>query len=1373
MSYFVPRTCTEIGEDGAPIEPKRPSDDSTDWFRLLSGDDSLAESESSSRSLEYFRESDAYVLLGAPGAGKTVAFKQEAECGGGRYVTARDFVTFDDRPEWHGVTLFIDGLDEIRAGATDGRTPLDNIRTKLERIGCSRFRLSCRETDWFGANDREHLKSVSRGEEVKVLRLDPLSEDSIRELLDRHSGIDDVDQFIATACERGIDGLLANPQSLLMLVEAVSDGSGPETRTQTFELACKRLAHEHNTEHQLVHRSQEISESELLDTAGRLCAVQLLTGNAGYVLSGNGGGSEYLGLQRISDGNQATFRHVLGTRLFESPEENLAAPTHRQIAEFLAGRYLSQRIGDGLPVGRVLALMTGEDGGIVSELRGLSAWLAAHGKSSRREIIDRDPLGTVLYGDVRGFSREEKRQILKCLSEETKKNPWSSNVIWIDTRLGDLATTDMRDIFRKILINPARDDGRQRFVFTALQALTYGQATIVPPDLLMKIVRDDSWRSTVRCQALDSLFIRYRKRSTNTEDEDLRTLLSDVHTGSVSDPNDDLLDALLRAFYPSVLPASELFRYMKAPRNLSRFNEFWTIYVPEQSSNMQLAELLDAIVDHLDQLRPVLSSLDEILSTLLSRYLQTAKDVVSSEKLFNWLMLVSDLEVSISSRYVEPWLTSHPDVQKEIIAIGVTRCNQSSDFFHCMSKMKRLFFGVKYPSDFGHWCLNQAIAASNSRIREYFIDQVVDSAYSHPRDEGLSYEIIKKHLSDHNDLLCLFIEKFNYLGYNHKQTQMEVEKNQAPIETRKLQRRQQWRDMVAPYRTVLRENRCAPAVLHQLAEIYFGIEDGTPRDRFHARFGNDYDLVEAALDGLRGSVNRADTPDAEEIIRLNRGRQFHFMSLPFLAGLEEIGGPSDERRLRQALAICYTRPVKRYMNPPPTWYESVLNNHVDIAVDVLIQSVQEEIRSGSEHIYGINRLRDNDNVAKLASISLLKVFPVRCSARQLPACRSLLSIALRFCEPTELLGLIDSKIVKRSMNPGQRVYWLTAGLFISESSGLMKLYREKLREYISLNERRVRRLMEFMEAAIIDHVGNWISRKYNEHLDALTLDIMIRFMGSSYKPYKFHPHAFDSKSYFIHNLIDRLAIIPSSNATEVFESLLDDDTLHHWKFYLIDAAYRQNAIRREASYHRPTVDKVLETLDGSRPANVADLAALTFGFLTEIARNIRDGNTNDWRQYWNWDQNSHRQRSKPMHEDHCRDRLLSDLQSRIRPLGIDAVPEGRYVDEKRSDIRVSYGDFNVPVEIKKSNHRDLWSAIRKQLIAKYTRDPGAGGYGIYLVFWFGKEQDHCQPPESGSRPGSAAEIERRLRDALSPEEARVIEICVIDVAGPPERRQDV
>ncbi|MGB4922566.1 MAG: hypothetical protein WBO98_00005, partial [Candidatus Nitrotoga sp.] len=185
-----------------------------------------------------------------------------------------------------------------------------------------------------------------------------------------------------------------------------------------------------------------------------------------------------------------------------------------------------------------------------------------------------------------------------------------------------------------------------------------------------------------------------------------------------------------------------------------------------------------------------------------------------------------------------------------------------------------------------------------------------------------------------------------------------------------------------------------------------------------------------------------------------------------------------------------------------------------------------------------------------------------------------------------------------------------------------------------------------------------------------------------------------------------------------------------------------------------------------QPASVADLAALTFDHLRDIARKIRDGNTNDYENYWSYGVgNKKLERPKP--ENDCRNVLLSSLQMRLSPLGIDAQPEGNYADNKRADIRVSFGGasgFNVPIEIKKDTHDDLWSAIHKQLIPKYVRDPGAEGHGIYLVFWFGGKG--MKPPSDGKKLRSAAELEERLRQMLTTEESHRIQICVIECALP-------
>ena len=93
--------------------------------------------------------------------------------------------------------------------------------------------------------------------------------------------------------------------------------------------------------------------------------------------------------------------------------------------------------------------------------------------------------------------------------------------------------------------------------------------------------------------------------------------------------------------------------------------------------------------------------------------------------------------------------------------------------------------------------------------------------------------------------------------------------------------------------------------------------------------------------------------------------------------------------------------------------------------------------------------------------------------------------------------------------------------------------------------------------------------------------------------------------------------------------------------------------------------------------------------------------------------------------------------------------EGRHAEERRSDIIAICARHTVPMEIKKADSRDLWTAIERQLIPRYLRDPKCGGYGIFLVFWHGHDHLGISPP-NGPPPGSPEELRKQLEAPLTP-----------------------
>ncbi|MBY0463426.1 MAG: hypothetical protein K2W33_00630, partial [Burkholderiales bacterium] len=373
-------------------------------------------------------DAHAWVLIADPGAGKTDAFKALKQTEGGTCISARDFIELGP-PEGYSSPLFIDSLDEYTAAQGNaGHSALGQIRTRLQELGTPKFRIACREADWRGSTDSDALQRlVTRGNNANgtfsELHLEPLTEAQIIAFIRHHMPWDEAQarHFIRSAQRHDLAGLLDNPQTLLMLLKSVRPEQPqlPTSKLETYQRACAALVQEHNPEHVAASGHVLLADVDVLHAAGYLCAVMLLSGSAAIAKQPN---PQHLGhvlvlrslLVNPPDApTLGACQAAIGTKLFAGTGSGRFVPRHRTVAEYLAATHLAQRLQAGLPLPRVLALMQGEDGGVVPALRGLHAWLAvAAGTQVRENLIDRDPLGLVLHGDVRDFTVTEKIRLL-------------------------------------------------------------------------------------------------------------------------------------------------------------------------------------------------------------------------------------------------------------------------------------------------------------------------------------------------------------------------------------------------------------------------------------------------------------------------------------------------------------------------------------------------------------------------------------------------------------------------------------------------------------------------------------------------------------------------------------------------------------------------------------------------------------------------------------------------------------------------------------------------------------------------------------------------------------------------------------------------
>ena len=1347
MKPFIQRTVSEIGRDGLVADRQNVS-------------------------ISNYHATSAWVLLGDAGSGKTRQFEYEVEqCNArgesARYITARDFVALEAFPsQCKNTTIYIDALDEVRATRHESQWYFDLIRRYLHRLGKPKFRIACRDADWLGKIDHDHLTAVSADSKLVILRLDGLQTAQIQTHLSNYENISDVNTFIEEARHHGVERLLANPQNLDMLAQLVTrPAQWPTSRFELYSSLCEQMTLESNPQHGL-HPSNNPPSAEVLAAAGQICSLLLLTDRHDCITTAASKRSQSLTIEDFPSQRPAATLQALATRLFQTGSRGGRTPVHRSIAEFLAARHLAHLIKCGLPVQRILALVSGSDGMVITPFRGLSAWLATHSTVSRTTIIKKDPIGVALYADLTRFSTEHKKILLDALFEEIDTQTDSQAIATI---YGRVVTPELSSLLEARL-NMTDSSPRHLHIVKFVLVMLCSTANLDPyTNRLIQIVEDNSRPYDVRVLALRALIQSHRQHS--QDPTALLNLLSRTHDQVISDHDGELTGELLSYLYPRFLAADSVIEYLHDGANdrfWGAYQIFWTRGIVERSQSTDAAVVLNSIAANIDDPYALLRklSLYELPFRLLLRALPACTDTNQVDHLFSWLQVTSSIAKHRPDRATEEksqirdWIEARPNIAMHLIDKEFQLQLLHHEERPNVTSAGDILMGATPPQEFGRWCLQNALEVAKSRpvIAVKLLLQCYREFAVHKRRYGLTLRKIQD-AADVIGYIRPLAERFADQPKGHDPERSE---------SSEIRR---WVDQIRNNRDIISDESRNSHILHVVGRAYFGLihelDDITEIAAVRELLEWDMQLLTPIERSLLRVVERNDLPSVEDVIDLFGERRHHVLGLPFLASVDY--ALIDRRTVRRtwsvhdvarAVAFHYAEP---YLPPPSSRIRSLLNIDPETTISTLTRMVLVDVRT-RRHVpwraWTIVQLLVDPESACRASFEIVSKYPLRCTSAQVEALDSHLWAILP--PGDDGLGTVAcQKLSTSSLDLGQRVRWLLVGVLLNPEKFIHEFER-----FIAGYPRRITHLATFLCRISDTGYGQLFEclRELEVRMQLCIIRALVRTFGKYSSPRDQTRSGWvDSKvdmSRLVTLLVEFIATIPSREASSVFEDLCGDPTLFEWEDHLLFYREYQSVAARDAQFIYPSICAVNRVLDGGSPANPADLHALVVDQLSRIGESYRVHEANFWKRFWNED--SLGRPSRPKVENSCRDLLVADLLDSL-PSSAEAIPEARFVHDNRADALVQYGDSAVSIKIKIASNRSVWVGLRDQLIEKYGKHRSTWGYGIYTLLWFGSytEDGRNQPVDLDVLQ---SEVVRMA--GLSDAERSKVAVVVLDLSVP-------
>jgi hypothetical protein len=1224
-------------------------------------------------------ENALIVILGSPGSGKTSILKKYESDHNihTKLIKVKNFIKLSTHIEESTTVLLLDGLDEYRSIIDDKEFVLSELGNKLNDLTEKRTDLtiviSCREMDWYGEVDANALKEEvnQKASLYSILPLDYTLQKELSILFD----IDDKTRFLNKFSE---NGLLDNPQMFYMLSEIWQlDKSAISSKKILYEKFIIN-AREHNNSHQ--QNKIQIEQEEMFKYVGYIAFYYIFCGveefNESFI-------DEIVSVENLY--RRELIEGVLKTKLFK---ENRFI--HRTIAEYALAKYIIEyKLVGTLSINkqRIKSLFI-KNNKVPTELRGTYAWLCS--LSEDKELILLDPYYQAIHGDNSLFNFENKKMIILAVKEYSKQDPYFFEFSQ-KMELEDFYSIELDDFlmaeYKEAL------EMKNHYAFFIINILTQSNNVTEKIKTFAKEKIEDNSIEVYYRNDFISLF--------HLDTEYLLYVLSKIYDSLINDDSDYLKEKILKILYPEYINHIEISKYLQLYKSevggycsylyetkyKDKFDLVDTIYKTsfneEKEPYLRLPKNVDGFIEDY-----FLETLLEYEKSLNSRDIY--KIIKHFKKYYKWY---TKLEFK-SYRYkiTAKLKLSDESIQKlanELFELYIDEMIEKENDRYRVYNFN-YFFNYKTPnnqSDILFKKLNDTLS------RELNIDLFLSALNYLPYDEASNKRIIPKFVKDITEKYHFEEEFENWL--NPKKNSWEIESEQRDIE-------RQEKDLETK----------------QKNEDYF--KDRSAED-IQSNF-NDLNWI-ANLFYLDNASNDEKYLEDATLIRLKKVLK------------NSIFKELIDSELLTLESLIKTSPDAR-RNIDTVYYVSLLlNNDDDISIGndiflkyLYINALHHQDISNVEESTFINKLESKNSELV---INLLKEYILLLVNEYLIEITDIVNKYICADDNIEnLKGIAKSRNsnlsdIKNELLSGF-VHVYGFDLQISDLLLLSKVDKNvannnMIEALIVFNEDRREDFTINMSIAFYDQIKD-NRREVHERFKNFESQLKIKIISYMMKAFN-NSESIErvnglqsSKNMCADFLTSHSLILFNLNELKelvVFHSGKNDI----WKYKILNRINELEHHESDYLHGILSISEIKSFIFNNEIVSKEDFFEDIYLKIKKLKQEIEDNRLNEKLIFYN-----ESDINKPKIEDRCRDIIVQKLKDKY-DVTLDLTKE-LHEANNRVDINIRYKKelyYEVQVECKRDDNKQLYSAIQDQLIDKYFSS--GVEYGIYLIFYFGTLKD--------------------------------------------------